>query len=389
METYHSPNASLALSRYPQRQRETLRAWDAADEYLINHIADQQLAGPILILNDSFGALAVTLRTAYPSTPIVTIGDSWLSQQGTAQNLAANGLSTDSVEWRDSLHWPEPETLFDAVLIKIPKSLALLEDQLHRLQNHIDSNTRIVAAAMVKHLHSSHLNVFEKLIGTTTTSLAKKKARLAFARVDSSRANSTTKTAKSPYPKQLELTEPGLQLHNHANVFSRRGLDIGSRFFIQHLPQNERYRTIVDLGCGNGLLGIVAAQKNPGAELVFTDESFMAVASAKRNFSLNCPGRTGHFRVTDCLQGVEQNTADLILCNPPFHQQNAITSHIAEQMFRESKDVLKTGGELWVIGNRHLGYHVKLKRLFGHCQTAASNSKFVVLRTVVTREFER
>ena len=378
MEIYQSPFGPLTLGRYPQRKRETLRAWDAADEYLINHIAEQQLLGAesrILILNDSFGALAVTLCTAYPTIQPVTIGDSWLSQQGTLQNLSENGLEAERVEFRDSLNWPANNKVFDTVLIKIPKSLALLEDQLYRLQHHIDSNTTIIAGAMVKHLHSSHLKLFETLVGTTTTSLAKKKARLAFITRDNK-----SKNTDNPYPKLCDLPELGLKLHNHANVFSQGGLDIGSRFFVQHLPQSDSYRRIIDLGCGNGLLGIISAQKNPNAEIVFTDESFMAVESARNNFAINCPDRKGKFKVTDCLQGIEKSSVDLILCNPPFHQQNAITTHIAEQMFRESKKVLKTGGELWVISNRHLGYHVTLKRLFGNCQTASSNSKFVVLK---------
>jgi 16S rRNA (guanine1207-N2)-methyltransferase len=49
-------------------------------------------------------------------------------------------------------------------------------------------------------------------------------------------------------------------------------------------------------------------------------------------------------------------------------------------MFVESRDALRPGGELWVVGNRHLGYWDKLNRLFGGCETVASNAKFVVLR---------
>ena len=36
-------------------------------------------------------------------------------------------------------------------------------------------------------------------------------------------------------------------------------------------------------------------------------------------------------------------------------------------------------GELHVVGNRHLAYHAKLKKLFGNCTTRAGNGKFVVL----------
>ena len=54
----------------------------------------------------------------------------------------------------------------------------------------------------------------------------------------------------------------------------------------------------------------------------------------------------------------------------------------AWQMFKDSLRVLKTGAELRIVGNRQLAYHVKLKRLFGNCETIASNKKFVILSAI-------
>ena len=71
--------------------------------------------------------------------------------------------------------------------------------------------------------------------------------------------------------------------------------------------------------------------------------------------------------------------ADIVLCNPPFHQQNAITDHIAWQMFKDAQSLLKKGGQLFVVGNRHLDYPNKLKRLFGNSTTVATNQKFSIL----------
>ena len=109
----------------------------------------------------------------------------------------------------------------------------------------------------------------------------------------------------------------------------------------------------------------------------------MAVESAIDNF-VNTFGesREAEFLQTDCLHGVEEDSASLVLCNPPFHQDNAINDDVAWQMFTESKVVLVKGGELWVIGNRHLGYHAKLKHLFGNCEVVASNKKFTLLKAL-------
>ena len=166
-------------------------------------------------------------------------------------------------------------------------------------------------------------------------------------------------------------------------MFSRAKLDIGCRFFIENLPCSDQPQTIIAVGCGNGIVGIVAAQNNPQAKLEFYDESHMAVASARYNFSQAfSPSRAAEFHVDDCLSSRAANSADIILNNPPFHQQNAIGDFIAWQMFSQSHKVLKSGGELWVIGNRHLDYALKLKKIFGNCQQITSNKKFVILRAI-------
>ena len=79
---------------------------------------------------------------------------------------------------------------------------------------------------------------------------------------------------------------------------------------------------------------------------------------------------------------LSNGSIDRVVNNPPFHENHAICDAIASQMFTESRDVLRRGGELWVVGNRHLAYHAKLNRLFGNCDMVAGNGKFVVLRAV-------
>ena len=92
------------------------------------------------------------------------------------------------------------------------------------------------------------------------------------------------------------------------------------------------------------------------------------------------------FMVNNSLSGIEPDRFTAILCNPPFHQQHAITDHIAWQMFNDARRSLKYGGELYVVGNRHLDYFRKLKRAFGNCTTIATNNKFVILKATKVRK---
>lgn len=63
MPVLETPFAQLQLIRQPEQQNEPLQAFDAADEYLLNHLAEQGLpsGSRVLVLNDSFGALAISL----------------------------------------------------------------------------------------------------------------------------------------------------------------------------------------------------------------------------------------------------------------------------------------------------------------------------------------
>ncbi|ECU2633803.1 23S rRNA (guanine(1835)-N(2))-methyltransferase RlmG [Salmonella enterica] len=363
---------SLTLKRFPQTDDDNpLLAWEAADEYLLQQLDETEIRGPVLILNDTFGALSCALAEHSP----YSIGDSYLSELGTRENLRHNGIAESSVTFLDSTaDYPQAPGV---VLIKVPKTLALLEQQLRALRKVVTAQTRIIAGAKARDIHTSTLELFEKVLGPTTTTLAWKKARLINCTF------SHPQLADAPQTLSWKLEDTGWTIHNHANVFSRTGLDIGARFFMQHLPENLDGE-IVDLGCGNGVIGLSLLAKNPQANVVFVDESPMAVDSSRLNVETNLPEafERCEFMINNALSGVEPFRFNAVFCNPPFHQKHALTDNIAWEMFHHARRCLKINGELYIVANRHLDYFHKLKKIFGNCATIATNNKFVILKAV-------
>lgn len=378
MERLATAWGDLELGRFPDHPRDQLRAWDAADAYLLRWLAEERgEIGRGLVVGDRWGALT----TALAGTGVTQVTDSFLAREATRANLARNGVDAGAVRLLTTRDAP-PEHV-DTLVVRVPKSLALLQDQLCRLAPAVGAETVVVAGGMVKEIHTSTLALFERIIGPTRTSLAERKARLIFGTPDPG-----ITPPRDPWPRSYTLPDgigaaSGRTVVEHAGVFCAERLDVGTRFLLGALPRRGGPEHVVDLGCGNGIVGLAAALGNPEARVTFVDESYQAVASAEATYRANRPD-TGQaeFVVGDGLTGFPRGSVDLVLNNPPFHSHRATTDEVAWRMFTGSRAALRRGGELWVVGNRHLGYHAKLKRIFGNCEVAAADRKFVVLRAV-------
>lgn len=369
------PIEDLNLQRFPITKDQTLKAWNAADEYLLEWINENDLKqnDKILIINDQFGALICSLSRFQP----LYWTDSYLSETAIQNNLKSNSLD-ESIPHINQCDQTLPENMkFDWVIIRIPKHNSLLSFQLRSILPFIHSDTIILSAGMTKEIHKSNLNLFESIIGKTTTSLAKKKARLIFSKVDKISEKNSEEDILMNSASNYKIKQFGLNIIGLPGVFSRDSLDIGSRVLLQYMPKTEPGQKVLDLGCGTGILGTYAAKQNPQLVITFTDESWLAVESAKKTFWENT-GQIPLTKVTDVLDGLANNQYDHILCNPPFHQQNVQTLSIANRMFKESANKLNIDGELRVVANRHLKYKPMLGKYFRNVQVISKDPKFIV-----------
>ena len=411
-DRFETPTGGLTLRRPGQDERSPLQAWDAADSYALDHLAvgsDDGVAVSAqvgawqrcLVVNDAFGAVALGLAQAGETPDLGAAGDRWIwswsdsavAHDALAANAAANGLgvaaAAAAVVPVTGLADTEAALGVDLMIVKIPKSLALLEHQLCELSAVVDSRTTVVGAGMTRHIHNSTIELFERILGPSRTTLARRKARLILTDV----AADLSPTA-SPYPSSFTVdaetvadgTGEGLTVWNHAGVFSQRRLDVGTRFLLESLPALDGPAHVVDLGCGNGVVGAVVARRNPEAGLTFVDESAAAIASAELTWADVVGGAArppARFVRADAgaglADGIEDASVDVVVLNPPFHDQQAVAVAAGRSLIAAAHRMLAPGGRLIVVANRHLGHHVTMRRLFGSSDVIASNAKFVVM----------
>jgi 23S rRNA (guanine1835-N2)-methyltransferase len=363
----------LRLDRWPEGSPDGLQAWDAADEYLLQQwrAAALPAGARLLLVDDHWGALAVALAGCRP----VAWGDSHLGALALAANLERNGLPAGAVPFIAGTN--DPGGPYDAALLRLPKALEALEDTLRRLRTALAPGALILAGGMIKHTPTRAWRLLEQYVGPTPTTPGWKKARVGTA-VFTDPVPGTTPTIGT-----YSLPSDSLELQGGPGVFGGGRLDGGAALLLRHVPATDAPLAAADLGCGDGILALALARRCPRATVLAVDESYRAVACTAANLARNFVGDDAAARVTirvaDGLAAVAPGSLDLVLCNPPFHQGHAVADTVAGRLFEQAHAALRAEGRLLVVGNRHLGHHAKLDRLFGGHELVDGDGRFVVL----------
>jgi 16S rRNA (guanine1207-N2)-methyltransferase len=165
------------------------------------------------------------------------------------------------------------------------------------------------------------------------------------------------------------VTQPG--------VFSRGELDAGTRALVETMAIRPG-ESMLDLGCGSGIAGAVAAQM--GAQVVCVDSSAAALETCRTTLKLNSV--SGTVLASDCASAVRDGRFDVVATNPPFHQGLGVEYDVAQQFIRDAAHVLTQGGRLYLVANRFIQYERVMSNLFSQVTTAYEDNRFHVLKAV-------
>ena len=161
-----------------------------------------------------------------------------------------------------------------------------------------------------------------------------------------------------------QWTQPG--------VFSWDAHDAGTLLLMSVLPALKGRGA--DLGCGIGLLAAAVLANPDVTHLDLVDIDQRAIAAARRNIA----DKRAAFHWADARIAPALTDLDFVVMNPPFHDAGVEDKALGQAFVRRARHVLRPGGTLWVVANRHLPYEGVMSPLFTDVDLRAEGQGFKV-----------
>ncbi len=366
-DTFETPFGVTELMCDTGASGSPVQAWNQADAYILNKIHDDYGAAladkKLAIVNDQFGALTCALHAFNPEVySDSAIFKRWLK-------INRQGQDTD-VQPIESIR----ESNADLFLVKLPKNLHFFQHLLSLISGVREAV--VYVSGMQKYWPKSFFQTSGDFFPEMTVFPGIKKAKCM-------RLSGVQNTPEVDLTHLVQMEDFGLSCVNYPNVFSREQLDIGARFFLENAPALTSAQRVMDLACGNGVLGIQALMRHPDCNVHFIDESDYAMRACEASLAYNqIRAERATLHQNDCLYDLDLHDFDAILCNPPFHQEHRVSSHVAEIMIEQSYRALRPDGRFFLLANRHLQHGKQLRRFFNKVTQVASNSKFILYQAI-------
>lgn len=263
--------------------------------------------------------------------------------------------------------WPAAATdddLFDMVLVRLPKQ----RDQAHYFMARglsllREGGTLVCAAANDAGGGRIEKDMRSVLGGAPCFSLSKYKARVVWGQKDprflqrNIVADWTEKGALQKHKAHGFWTQPG--------IFGWDKVDKGSSLLMDAMSGAVE-GTGADFGCGYGYLSTgLCRQHREIKEIYCIDSDKNAIKAARRNLDEIEGGPEIHTVWDDLIAPVSDYPLfDWVVMNPPFHDGKKEDAGIGTGFIKTAAKMLRPGGRLWMVANRHLPYEKSLKVLF-------------------------
>lgn len=160
-------------------------------------------------------------------------------------------------------------------------------------------------------------------------------------------------------------------------VFSKKGLDFGTRSLLESLDLENMHGNILDFGCGYGPIGVIVAD-NTDAKIDMIDINDRAIHLSNKNIVLNKVQNATVFE-SDMYENIN-DTYDYIITNPPIR----IGKQNLYKILFGAKKYLKKNGELLLVVNKNQGAKSLVKDLSKtyDVEVINKNKSFFIIKAI-------
>ena len=260
-----------------------------------------------------------------------------------------------------------PEGSLDEIVIQAPPGVAERRYVLAQALRTLKVEGRLTALAP-KDRGGLRMNKELTAFGCTIGESAKRHQRICVTLKPASLTGVEAAIAEGA-PRRLD----GDGLWTQPGIFSWDRLDPGSALLLKSLPPMSGVG--VDLGCGIGVLAHAILTSPKVTKLTLIDLDRRAVEAARRNVVeprvevLWADARRG----AELLSGL-----DFVVTNPPFHEGGDEDKRLGQAFITSAAAMLRKGGVLWIVANRHLPYEAVLNEHFKTVRPVADAGGFKV-----------
>lgn len=175
----------------------------------------------------------------------------------------------------------------------------------------------------------------------------------------------------------VTLAETEFVASTRPGVFSWEHVDEATGI-LADLMRIENGESVIDLGCGAGILGVAASRWTPKGRVILLDADADAVRCAARTAE-QAGSQNVEVRASDVASAASGERVDVVVSNPPFHLGKGTELAIPRAFIEQAYAHLAPGGRLYLVANRTLPYERLIAECFGEVRTAHDGRRFKVI----------
>jgi 16S rRNA (guanine1207-N2)-methyltransferase len=349
-----------------------LEAWDTlrpSTRLLAEEMSSVELGQRVLDLRCGAGVCGVL--AARRGADVTLCDDSLVAVEAARRTLALNGVNGQLI------HGYKVTGSFELVLLDAPRGREWVRHLLTLVAQVLRPGGRLLLAGPNRGGIKGFIDDAGDLVGPCEVTRVKAGNRLAVAVASDQRV-----TVSEPWStggsqiSEAIIRGRTIRFATGPGVFSRGELDAGTRALIETMVIRSG-EAVLDLGCGCGVVGAVAAQM--GGKVVCVDSSAIALQATRTTCELNGVIECMQVLASDGASAVRDRRFDLVATNPPFHQGLGVEHDAAQQFVRDAAHVLNQDGKLYLVANRFIRYERMMRELFSRVTTAYEDNRFRVL----------